>query len=118
MSGAVVWQTRPIVLAGNVERYGERVIQALHLLADHFAAILEAAAKANAPWTDRTSAARQGLTGLAVKAATGVTIYLFGSVDYQIYLELKHAGRYAVIMRTMEEQYGAIMGAARKLVGG
>ena len=118
MSGAVVWQTRPIVLAGNVEAYGKNVIQALHLLADHFAAVLEAAAKANAPWTDRTAAARQGLTGLAVKAATGVTLYLFHTVFYGIFLELKNAGRYAVIMRTMESNHAAIMGAARKLVGG
>jgi len=118
VSGALVWQTRPIVLAANVKKYGEGVVKALHALADHFAAVLEAAAKANAPWTDRTAAARQGLTGLAVKAATGIVIYLFHTVSYGIYLELKNAGRYAVIMRTMESNHGAIMGAARKLVGG
>jgi len=118
VSGAVVWQTRPIVLATNVKTYGENVIQALHALADYFASVLEAAAKGTAPWTDRTGAARQGLTGMAVKAATGIVIYLFHTVFYGVFLELKNAGRYAVIMRTMESNHAAIMGAARKLVGG
>jgi len=118
VSGALVWTTRPIVLANNAKAYGENVMKALHLLADHFAAVLESAAKSNAKWTDQTGAARQGLTGLAVKSAAGIVISLFHTMFYGIFLELKHAGRYAVIMRTLESNHAAIMGAARKLVGG
>ncbi len=96
--------------------YGRRVIQALHMLADHFAAVLEAYAKQTAPWTDRTGAARQGLTGLAVKAATGVTIILAFSVHYGIFLELKNAGKYAVIIPTLEKHYAEIFQAVKALV--
>jgi hypothetical protein len=40
--------------------------------------------KAGAPWNDRTTHARQGLTG----KADGTDIYLFGIMFYNPYLEL------------------------------
>ncbi len=117
-TAGLVWSRTPTALGVSVTDYGHKVLQALHLLADHFAAVLESYAKQTAPWTDRTGAARQGLTGLAVKAATGVTIILAYSVSYGIYLELKNAGRFAVLVPTLEKHYAPIMAAARALVGG
>jgi len=111
------WDVPPSALARNVGDYGKRVIAALHQLADFFAAKLEAYAKQAAPWTDRTGHARQSLTGLAVKAATGIVIYLASLAEYGIFLEVKQAGKYAVILPTMEAHHGEIMAACRRLVG-
>ncbi len=115
-TAGLVWTRTPAELGRSVQVYGKRLIQALHLLADHFAAVLESYAKQTAPWTDRSGAARQGLAGLAVKAATGVTIILAYSVSYGIFLELKNAGKYAVIIPTLEKHYAEIFQAAKALV--
>jgi hypothetical protein len=83
-----------------------------------FAQKIASYAKANAPWTDRTTNARQGLTGIAIPAATGVVIYLFHTMYYGIFLELAHGGAYAIILKSMEAHYGPLMGAIRALIGG
>lgn len=60
-------------------------------------------AKLNAPWTDRTSNARNGLA--ARSGSTGKTrwIVLFHQVPYGIYLETMQSGKYAIIMPTIDE---------------
>ena len=119
MSGVIFqWTVSPDVLAKNVGTYGDRLIKAIHALAQVFAQKIATYAKANAGWTDRTSNARQGLTGTAIASATGVVIYLFHTMFYGIYLELSNAGKYAVILRSMEAHYGPLMQAIRSLIGG
>jgi hypothetical protein len=119
MSGVTFrWISTPEQLAKNVGDYGQRVLKAILALGQVFAQRIAAYAKGNAPWTDRTGNARQGLTGLCIPAATGFTIYLFGTVFYQIYLELAHGGAYAIILRSMEAHYGPLMAAIRSLIGG
>jgi hypothetical protein len=112
------WIRSPEQLAKNVGDYGARLMKAILALGQVFAARIEAAATSGAPWTDRTGNARQGLTGLCIPAATGFVIYLFGTVYYQIYLELAHGGAYAIILKTMEAAYGPLMAAIRSLLGG
>lgn len=112
------WSIPPSVLAGHVGDYGKRVLAAVHELAQVFAARIESYAKANAPWTDRTGNARQGLTGIALKAAAGVTIILYSQVSYGIWLEVAHGGNWAIIMKTMEQFYSPLMAALRALVRG
>ncbi len=117
---AFTWKIAPDAqLIPNLGDYGERVIQGLHLLADYFCAQMEAHMKATAPWTDRTGAARAGLTSFAVKAATGVILYLIGQASYIPYLELgtKFMAPRPVIVPTMEAFHAPIMAAVRKLVG-
>ncbi len=114
------WQTPPSVLVANLDAYRRRLIEGIHLLGDTFAQKMAAFAKANAPWNDQSGAARQGLTGLAVKAATGVVIYLFGTVLYQLFLErgTRFMAPRPIILPTLEAHYGEIMAALRALVGG
>lgn len=110
------WQTPPSVLVGRLEEWKKRLHLAIFALGQFFAAKMETYAKQNATWTDRTTNARQGLTGLARKTATGVIIYLLHKMGYGIWLELAHAGRYAIILRTMEEHYGPLMSSLKKMV--
>jgi len=115
-SATIVWQVPPEALARNVGDYVQRMLSAVHDLATFFAARIEAAAKASATWTDRTGNARQGLTGKAVKTATGVILYLFHSAVYGVWLEVKNAGRFAVILRSLEAHYSPLMDAIRRLL--
>ena len=103
------WVVPPETLATAIEKYGERVIDAVTAVAGRVAAEMQNSAKANAPWTDRTANARTGLFGVAERGqdATGaqvVTIFLSHAVDinYGIWLELANGSSYAVIMRTIE----------------
>lgn len=63
---------------------------------------VEAYAQANAPWADRTGAARDGLVASVSNDLGEIVIELAHTVDYGIWLELIQNGRFAVIMPTLE----------------
>jgi len=60
-------------------------------------------AKTNAPWTDRTGNARAGLHADTIvgPGATSFELVVAGSVFYQIFLETRFSGKYAIIMPTV-----------------
>ena len=113
------WETPPSALAQAVEQYGDRVLTAVAAVAQYAATQMQNDAKANAPWTDRTANARTGLFGTSEAdfARHVVTIYLShgATIDYGIWLELAGgedgagAGKYAIIMRTMQAHYQDLM---------
>ena len=59
-------------------------------------------AKQNAPWTDQTGNARNGLGGATDVQADDVTVYFFHQVPYGIYLETRFSGRYQIIAPTLQ----------------
>lgn len=66
---------------------------------------LEEAARRNAEWEDRTGDARDGLTAQTLAPRDGnVSLLLFHTVEYGKWLELIQNGRFAVIMKTLEEE--------------
>ena len=113
------WTTPPSELAAAVERYGDRVLQAVAAVAQYVATQMQNQAQADAPWTDRTGNARTGIFGTSEAdfAAHVVTIYLShgATIDYGIWLELANSGSYAVIMRTMEAHYESLMQLLREI---
>jgi hypothetical protein len=58
----------------------------------------EAYMRSTAPWTDRTGAARSGLSARAETRGDEYPIILAHGVDYGIWLEIAHSGAYAVII--------------------
>jgi len=114
----VRWERPPSELATAIERYGDRVIRTVAAIAQYSATQMQNDAKANASWTDRTGNARTGLFGTSEAdfAEKVVTIYLsHGAViDYGVWLELANSGRYAVIMRTMQNHYEPLMQMLRE----
>lgn len=63
----------------------------------------EREAKKNAPWTDRTSNARNSILGSkAVVNGNEISGTLSIGVDYGKYLELKNGGKYRIIWPTLE----------------
>ncbi len=76
--------------------------------------------KTNAPWTDRTGNARQTLAAHAIHEFSGAyalhEIHLYGGVPYQIWLETRWSGRYAIISKAVKYQGLALMNQLRGLM--
>lgn len=107
MASSIQWDASEVIR--NLTVYRGKVHQACFKVAQYFEPIVESQAKINARWTDRTGQARLGLTGLAVDVSeTIIELYLYGKAPHQIFLELRNSGRYAIILETLEAQYGAI----------
>jgi hypothetical protein len=64
---------------------------------------MEAYAQENAPWADRTGEARAGLTAEVDADRGNVYVSLFHTVEYGRWLETIQAGRFAIIMPTIEQ---------------
>lgn len=58
-------------------------------------------AKAYAPWTDRTSVARNSISGKVVPASDSATGYIGIGVSYGKYLELANGGKYRIVLPTL-----------------
>lgn len=115
----IVWKQgqSPRDLAMRIEKqYGvDKHVAAAAALAASFEPRLKAYAKANAPWTDRTGNARQTLFSVTDVEKERVTLYLSHRVDYGKWLELCNAGRYAIVMKTLEAHYPMVAAAMKAL---
>lgn len=92
MSQTIVFSSPPIKLASAIGDFDDSLRQNMANLGEAVAADLEAQAKAEGPWNDRTGDARKGLTGLSRATRNGLEISLAHTVDYGPYLELKPTG--------------------------
>lgn len=105
MNLRVRWIQPPSDLQKAVALYGERVFVAIHAVAAHIATEAQNEMRTSAPWTDRTGNARNSLFSIAEMAATDmVVLYLShgAAVYYGVFLETKSAGKYAIIIPTMQ----------------
>lgn len=73
--------------------------------------------KLEAPWTDRTSAARNGLAAQHQRVEfMHHRIVMTHAVYYGIYLETKNDGRYAIIRPTLNTHAPKVMGTLVKIL--
>ena len=87
----------------KLKRWSERTEASLLIFADHFGkGTLERYAKANATWTDRTNLARNGLHGGGFKSQYDIISFVAHNVNYGIYLEKSNAGKYAILLPTIQ----------------
>lgn len=78
---------------------------------------LEAKAKTDATWTDRTGNARSSLNAtVVVEGKHTYALVLAGGVKYQIWLEVRFAGRYAIIMPTIRAYAPVVFASFTKLL--
>lgn len=101
------WQIPPSQ-AWKAERWKLYMMQAVYQVLLSYAPRIEADMKQNAPWTDRSSNARQGLASFPDIDGELVILYAKQQVTYGKWLELAKQGRYAIVMQTMEQYYGDI----------
>jgi hypothetical protein len=102
-------------------QFDGRTHEYLLAISDYHAQRAQAEMRVNAPWTDRTGNARNGLfatpfgsrgTGVRGRSASGrftsggasYGIDLYHSVPYGIWLERAHAGRYAAIVPVLSSE--------------
>lgn len=90
--------------------------RAIRFIMDYHAADGTARMKMNAPWTDQTGAARNGLFAVTEHAKGHYKIIFSHSVNYGIWLEVKFSGRDAVIMPTVLEVSEGLIRDLRKLI--
>lgn len=93
-------------LIGNLENMNETVRKGMLAAAEYAAPAIQTYMRQEAPWTDRTGAARNGLrTKVTSRGSNGVStqvaIVLYHSVPYGPYLELRWGGKYGVILQAM-----------------
>lgn len=76
---------------------------------------IEAFMKVSAPWTDRTGNARAGMRAEYEGERFGPHyIRLWGSMPYNIWLEVRFAGKYAIILPTIIAYGPKIMATLNK----
>lgn len=89
---------------------------ALGLYANTAAKKLEAEGKRNAPWTDRTSNARNSIQGNSRWEGNQLAIILSGNVDYFVYLELAMEKKYSILLPTIDRNATEILRGFQKMV--
>lgn len=80
----------------------ERIDAMVSLVTEYYSTRSQTYMRANAPWTDRTTNARNGLTARAQHLPLkSHMIILSHGVPYGIWLEVRWSGRYSIIDPTM-----------------
>lgn len=112
----ILWRRPPSELLKGIDRYEKDLMAEIEDLLRRFAPQIESYAKANAPWTDRTAAARQTLFTVVEAKKDRVILYLSHTMSYGVYLELRWQGRWSIIMRTLQAHESPIMDGLKRLV--
>jgi hypothetical protein len=89
-------------LTPGLAAYGAYMMKQVHAAMRAWGADAVDRMKADAPWEDRTGDARRGLGWSLDEDMVRPTLYLFHSVRYGVYLEVRWNGRYAIVLPTME----------------
>lgn len=97
------WEVTPEeAFTALYDDYTRRIYQAIQALANRYAPEIEAWLKQNKQWVDRTGNATQGLYAEVEATLTEIVIAFDHSVEYGIWLELKHQGQYAIIAPALD----------------
>lgn len=95
--------------------FPDRVEKALMAYGRTAASKIEAKAKEDRPWTDRTAQARDRLHGDCTRIDTGIRISLAHGVEYGVYLEFANEKKYAVIYPTLQQEGPGVMSGLQGL---
>ncbi len=106
----------PNTLKPGVIGFGPRLHLALKGFFEYQETKVQDYMRVNAPWTDRTANARQGLFAKAFNDGDNHGIVCYHTMPYGIWLEVKNSGQYAIIVPTIENQGRVVMGQMNKLL--
>ncbi len=114
------WDVPPdLAFPQLVERYTNTIIVSGRRVANQRAQDAEQWMKDNAPWTDRTGAARAGLHVEVREAPAVLAELVFShdeSLDYPVWLELANGGRYAIIAPAIDYWGPRLMQDVQRIV--
>lgn len=100
----------------NAKAVERKMKAAIGLYADTASKKMEGDAKQNAPWTDRTSNARNSILGEFGWEGNKAVITLSGNMSYSVYLELAHEKRFAILVPTIQKSAPEILRGLQRLV--
>jgi hypothetical protein len=106
-SGGIRWDSD--TLSPGLAAFWPKVDLAIRGVMLYHEPQVESYMKTNAPWTDRTSNARNGLGAKAFADGYNHGIICFHSVPYGIWLEVANNGRYRIIVPTIINQGTEVM---------
>ena len=99
--------------------YNKHIHNVLVKFANFWAKELEAEAKRDRPWDDKTGNARASLHGFVEhKLGQKVVIILSHGVDYGLWLEVANSGRYAIIWPTISRNLPGIRSMLKDIFPG
>lgn len=90
---------------------------ALEIYADTAGKKLEADAKRNAKWTDRTGLSRKTMQGGKEVHGDQIEIYIAGNTSQMPFLELAHEKKYAILKPTVDKNAKSIIKGLENLLG-
>lgn len=88
-------------LTKRLDQFGPHAKRSMVAAAGYTATQAESFMRSQAPWTDRTGAARNGLRSQVVVSSNKVAIVLYHSVAYGPYLEVRWGGKYGILLDTV-----------------
>jgi len=86
----------------DIEEKLRRILAAIIQVCQVYAGEAEGYMKNNAPWKDRTGVARASLHSKVLIDKDNITIRLSHGVEYGVYLEYAHGGKYAILRPTAD----------------
>ena len=98
-------------LTPGIAAYSVEMMVHVNAIMRSYAQEMQDYAQANAPWEDQTGMAREGLEAIVEEHPVEPKIYLYHTVDYGKWLEIRWNGLYAIIMPTIEDMGPGLMRA-------
>ena len=113
-SNGIVWDDR--ALRAAIASMGPKIERGIVAAMAYHAPRAVAYARQNAPWTDRTSNARNALFARVERDGQAYRLIVAHGVPYGIWLEVRFSGRFAIIRRTVDHEGPQVMATARQLI--
>ena len=111
----LVWD--PSEFVQSCEQYRSKILTSVLLICEIASAKMEAYAKSNAIWTDRTGNARQKLRGEAAWVSKDqIMIAVSHHMSYGFWLELAHGRKYKILEQSIEDNVEELFRALKRLV--
>lgn len=103
----ITWDDRTLI--NSLRTFDLRADRAITAAIGFHATQAVAYARQNAPWTDRTTNARNGLFAQAQRDYPKYAIVLAHSVPYGVWLEVRWAGRFQILRPTIDHEGPELM---------
>lgn len=111
----LVWD--PSEFVQSCEQYRGKFLVSVLLVCEIASTKMEAYAKSNAIWTDRTGNARQKLRGEAAWVSKDqIMIAVSHHMSYGFWLELAHGRKYKILEQSIEDNVEELFRALKRLV--
>lgn len=115
MANRLAWDDRALI--NRLSTFDAQFDRALFVLSRVYATKATAYSRRNAPWTDRTGNARNGLSARAEKQGNIHRVTVFHGMPYGVWLETRFSGRFAIIRPTVDTLGPQFLADASKLFG-